>query len=180
MVYGAIQQHSGLIDVVSEPGAGTVFNLYLPTTESKPAREQKQPESPMLSSENSRGMVLIAEDEKQLQMLTTQILESKGFETICADNGEEAVKMFESQRDQIKLVLLDLVMPKMGGGEAYDRIRLIRPDIPVIFQTGNNPDSININQWTKLGFPVLRKPYSMKELLTAVDKLLAKNAQAAC
>lgn len=104
MVYGAIQQHSGLIDVSSEPGAGTAFNLYLPTAESKPAPEEKQPAAPGFPPGNSRGTVLIAEDEKQLQMLTAQILESKGFETICAANGEEAVKLFESQRDQIKLV----------------------------------------------------------------------------
>ena len=125
------------------------------------------------------SFVLIAEDEKQLQMLTAQILESNGFETICADNGEDAVMLFESQRDRIKLVVLDLVMPQMGGWEAYDRIRLIRPDIPVIFQTGHNPDSVKIDQWAKQGLPVLRKPYSMRELLAAVDKLLAKNAQAA-
>lgn len=175
MVYGVIQQQSGLIDVSSQPGGGTSFHLYLPEAE-QPVKSADTAHEDSEKPKGERGTILVAEDELQLRLLTERILETNGFSTISAQDGEEAVRLFESAKQDIKLVLLDLIMPKMGGRKAYDRIRAISSDVPVIFQTGHNPEASDSEFLTQQRLPLLRKPYSMRSLMAIVDKLLLDSA----
>ena len=169
MVYGVIQQQAGLIDVSSKPGSGTAFHIYFPAlTDATGGSAEKDAED----AAPTMGTILVVEDQRQLQQLTAQILENNDFKVINGFNGEEAVQLFEANKAEISMVLLDLVMPKLGGRQAYERIRELCPEVPVLFQTGYDPSEDDWRFLSDHGLKLLRKPYSMRDLLTAVRELL--------
>ncbi len=168
LVYGLIEQQGGLIDVESEPGRGTEFQIYLPAAQGKAPSPKAEIVHPQ---EAGGGTILVAEDERQVQQLTAQMLENKGYKVFSAFDGEQAVKLFESHARTIDFVLLDLVMPKIGGREVFQRIRTIQPDVPVLFQTGYGLRSADADFMTAQGLRVLRKPYTESELLRALHDL---------
>ncbi len=170
MVYGVIQQQSGLIDVSSKPGAGTAFHIYFPALTDAPGGSA---ENDVEATAPTKGTILVVEDQRQLQELTAQILENNDFKVINAFNGEEAAQLFEANKAEISMVLLDLVMPKLGGRQAYERIRELSPEVPVLFQTGYDPSEDDWRFLADYGLKLLRKPYSMHDLLAAVRELLA-------
>jgi CheY-like chemotaxis protein len=112
--------------------------------------------------------ILIAEDDPDILELTSMMLESAGFQTICANNGRIALERFTEHQADIQLVLLDLIMPELGGREAAESIRLLNKDIGILFVTAYVPDEATDN----LREPVLRKPYRMDSLLESVASLL--------
>ncbi len=174
-VYGLVQQHDGIIHVYSEPGKGTSFKIYLPTT-SIPQQEKKVEESeyPELTGSET---ILIAEDEPAVRAVSIRILERAGYNVISAENGEEALNLFMENIDKIDLVILDIIMPVMGGKEVYEKIKKLKPDTPVLFTSGYSENSIHTNFVIHEGYQILQKPYGRLEILKEVRKILDKKKQ---
>ncbi len=170
MVYGTIQQHEGAIQVASEPGKGTTFEIYLPIqhTEARTATERREPR-PARESE----LILIAEDERVVCDVAARILQKAGYETIQAKDGEQAVRLLAERGKDIALALLDVVMPKMSGREVYRHIRETCPHVKAMFCTGYDPEA------HQTGFikddenvVLIEKPFSSATLLETVQELL--------
>ena len=110
MVHGIVQQHDGVIEVLSEPGIGSTFNIFLPKADSQVATKQV----PVVSdSPGGSETILVAEDAEDVLFLLSKMLESKGYRVLTAKDGEEAMSVFKANADRIDLVMLDMVMPKL-------------------------------------------------------------------
>ncbi|RQW83917.1 MAG: response regulator [Geobacter sp.] len=189
MVYGIIDQHKGYIDVHSELGKGTTFSIYLPmiaeseTQQTKEGCHSPHPESGSRDSDTDKRscqrtlaqlyptgteMVLVAEDDHSVRTLTKNLLRENGYSIIEAVNGEDAINRFMDHAGEIQLLLLDVIMPKKNGWEAYDIIRRVRPDIRVIFMSGHTADVFQQRAIPDEGMNVLAKPISPGDLLRGI------------
>lgn len=170
IVYGIIKQHKGFIEATSEIGKGTLFKILLPLS-GKPASEQQvdvDAPGPRRGSET----ILIAEDEAPLRELMRIILESFGYTVLAAEDGEEAVRMFLEHRDRIRLVILDLVMPKKNGKDAADEMKKAQPGVRTLYMSGYSEDTFKKQGVGEEGLVFVQKPVSPKVLLTKIRELL--------
>jgi PAS domain S-box-containing protein len=169
MVYGLVQQHKGYIDVHSEPGKGTTFRIYIPAIETSPVGETRS----TVTSRPPEGTetILLAEDDGALRRLSQTVLQEHGYRVIAAENGEEAIRRFFENRDAVQLLLLDIVMPRRSGKEAYGEIKKIRPDIRVLFVSGY-ADMADQEGILEEGLDFVSKPVSPKVLLEKVREVL--------
>ncbi|MGL1904226.1 MAG: PAS domain S-box protein [Fibrobacterales bacterium] len=129
-VYGTILDHFGAITVYSEVNTGTVFHLYLPTTKTTSNTIEQE------TVISGTGTVLVIDDEELIRITAGVLLESLGYEVICAENGQKGVEVFSEKHNEIDLIILDMIMPVMGGREAFLKLREINPKIPVIISSG--------------------------------------------
>jgi PAS domain S-box-containing protein len=167
-VYGIVKAHGGYIDVESEPDQGTVFYIYLPaTSETVPASETGVPEAL-----KGNEMVLLVEDEEMVLDISQQILKELGYQVLSARDGEEALKVYQANRDRIDIVLLDLVMPGVGGGEAFDRLRAINPDLKVLLSSGYNLDGQAKEILARGCNGFIQKPFDLKQLSNKIREIL--------
>jgi DNA-binding response OmpR family regulator len=116
--------------------------------------------------------ILIAEDHEGLRELARETLTNLGYDILLANHGEEAVRVFQANRDRIDLLLLDVVLPKINGPEAYARICAEKQDVPVIFTTGYCPEMELLHSAQELGLTVMQKPYVPSELARRVRETL--------
>jgi PAS domain S-box-containing protein len=130
--YGIIKGHGGYIDVNSVKGHGTTFNVYLPATE-EVEEEKEFPASRLLHGQET---VLLVDDEEMVIDVGMQMLKKLGYEVLIARGGREALELCNKNRDEIDMVLLDMIMPDMGGSETYDRMRGINPNLKVLLSSG--------------------------------------------
>jgi PAS domain S-box-containing protein len=169
MVFGIIKQHHGFVTCYSEPGIGSTLNIYLPLqqgmTEQKIMPDVIQPVS---GSET----ILLAEDEEMVRTVNRIILEEAGYRVIEAVNGCNAVQQYMDHRNEIKLLLFDLIMPKKNGIAAYHAIQEVTPQIRVIFTSGYAADIANLQELSALGFECIAKPVQPAELLNKVRAVL--------
>ncbi|MBI5098052.1 MAG: PAS domain-containing protein [Nitrospirae bacterium] len=170
IVYGIIKQHNGYIFCESKPGKGTTFKIYLPIIKAEVVKTQLE-EIP--DAAGTAYTVLLAEDEFVVRKLTKQVLEEFGYKVIEAVDGEDAVNKFIANKDDIELLMFDIIMPKMSGKEAYDRIKKITPDIKMILTSGYPADFINKDEIIKEGIHFMAKPVSPARLLKKVREALA-------
>jgi CheY-like chemotaxis protein len=155
MVYGILKQNEGFINVYSEPGKGTTFRIYLPLIKAAAVEGKKA-----VDAEYPKGgteTILMAEDDPSLRKLTALILEQGGYKLITANNGEEAVEKFMENKDKIQLLLLDVIMPKKNGRDAYDEIRKVMPKVPVLFASGYSPDMLHDKALIEKGVAMIYK-----------------------
>lgn len=162
VVYGIIQQHEGLVQVYSEPGVGTTFKVYFPTVErlASTIGVSLEPVAP-----RGNGTVLLAEDEAGVRDIAMKLLERAGYDVIAAENGEEAVALFRRHSNRISLLIFDVVMPRMGGFQAYEEIAKTHPHLPTLFCSGYSGATLNHNGDIPHGTHFLHKPYSYEQLL---------------
>ena len=172
-VYGIVRQHEGMIDVHSEPGRGTTFEVYWPVT--SPAADGSKEEIET-SMEGGDETILLAEDEGMVRRMARTILERAGYTVLTARTGLEAVKLFEEEDGEVDLAILDVVMPELGGREAHDRIRARRPNVKVLFASGYSENAIHSNFILDRGFNLIQKPFTRRDLLRAVRKILDREA----
>lgn len=169
IVYGIIKQHNGYINVYSELGKGTTFKVYLPLVHAEAL--PKIEEEPVASLSGTET-ILIAEDEEPVRSLYKEALEAYGYEIIDAEDGEAAVRKFIENQDRIKLLVLDVVMPKKNGKEAYEEIKAIRPDIKALFTSGYTENVIHKKGILDYSYNFLRKPVSPNVLLKKIREVL--------
>jgi CheY-like chemotaxis protein len=132
-VYGIVKSHGGSIQVLSSKGKGATFILFLPASERKPITDAERPEKIPLGTET----LLLIDDEKCVLEVTQEMLESMGYRVLTATSGQEAVEVFRQKKDEIDLVILDMVMPGMNGRIALDQMRQLDKDVSVLLSTGN-------------------------------------------
>ncbi|MBU1105542.1 MAG: response regulator [Candidatus Riflebacteria bacterium] len=171
MAYGVVKSHAGAINVYSEVGVGTVFHVYLPLA---PHADIKSIEDmPVI---RGSGKILLVDDEEMLRSLGQTILESLGYEVIVAADGREAVEVFEKAADEIELVILDMIMPTMGGKETLVRLKELKPDCKVIVSSGFAKED-ELSEMEKIGIcSFLRKPFRIAEMSQMIAKVIGNVA----
>lgn len=172
VVYGIIKHHDGYITVHSKPGWGTTFMVHLPLTASTAPgiTRDSAHEAPVRGSET----ILFAEDDEAVRTMVESLLDSFGYEVIAAVDGEDAVQKFCENRERIKLLLFDVLMPKKSGAEAYDEIIAIKPGVKVIFASGYANEAVHQKAQTDNNVVSITKPYLPSNLLTIVRNVLDK------
>ncbi len=172
IVYGALKQAGGWIVVHSTPESGARFDLFLPRCLESAARI---PESHPPRLQEGRGTILVVEDEPVVQRVVTSILLRSGYEVLVARDGAEALEILKARIDAVDLVLTDMTMPGMTAQEVVDGLRLLKPDVPILLNSGNAAGS-NVKQMLDDGLiqGFLAKPYDVRQLREAVARLLAR------
>jgi CheY-like chemotaxis protein len=173
-VYGIMQQHEGLIQVDSEVGRGTLVRVFFPGAEQPSETAESRADASPVSG--AGRTVLLAEDERQVRELATRVLERAGYHVIATVDGEEALRAYEEHAGDIDLALLDLVMPKMGGGAVRDRLRAMRADLPILVATGYGRDQLSRAFVPAAQERLLNKPWTSQQLLSAIEQLLERPA----
>jgi PAS domain S-box-containing protein len=166
--YGIIKNHGGAINVYSKKGEGATFGIYLPASEKKAVREEKA------VGEVSKGeeTILLVDDEEMIIDIGEKILKKLGYNVMAARCGEEAIGLYKKHQDKIDMVVLDMVMPFMDGGETYDRLKRINPNIKALLSSGYsvNGQAREILERGCNGF--IQKPFNMWELSQAIRRIL--------
>ncbi len=171
MVYSIIKQHSGYIYVNSQKGIGSEFQIYLPAVKEK-AEIIEIGENEDFELTKGEGLILIVDDEEILRITVKSILEEVGYSTIMAVNGKEAIQIYEERKNEISLVLLDMVMPIMSGKDTFIELRRINPNCKIILSSGFKKDE-RVQAIINLGVNAfLQKPYGFKDLVNLVQKVL--------
>jgi PAS domain S-box-containing protein len=170
IVYGVVEQHDGFIHVYSEPQTGTTFRIYIPLIGNEPADAEDNTVS--TPPRGGTETILVAEDEPAVRSLVSEILAGYGYRVILAEDGADAVAQFTANRDSVRLILMDMIMPKMRGREAYGEIRKIDPDVKVIYTSGYSMDLIQNQAEVGEEAELIMKPVQPFELLRKVRELL--------
>jgi signal transduction histidine kinase/ActR/RegA family two-component response regulator len=170
MVYGIIKQHNGYVNVYSEPSRGTTFRLYLPLIRSEACKAEHKAVAPVLA--RGTETILVIEDDARVRQFSRTALESFGYRVIEAVDGEDALRRFEEHKDDVELLLLDVIMPKKNGREVYNEIKKMRPGIKVIFSSGYTGEILADKGIIKEKMSFISKPMSPHELLSIVRETL--------
>ncbi len=173
-VYGAVKQNKGFINVYSEPGQGTTFNIYLPrhTVHGATLLEPAAAEAAMGHGE----IVLLVEDEPTLLEMTREILEFNNYVVLPANSPFEALRIATEHPGVIHLLMTDVVMPGMNGRDLAEKIRPLRPEMKCLFMSGYTADIIAHNGVLDTGVHFIQKPYTLQALATKVHELLGSDA----
>ena len=169
VVKGIVEQHGGWITCQSEPGKGTVFRVYFPVIEAAPAVRKP---APLADTFTGMARILLVDDEEHVRDLGKRILEHAGYMVIIAGNGKEAVEIYSREQADIALVVLDLVMPEMGGEQCLDELIKINPHVKVIISTGRSLDSQERLHLGSLARGFVNKPYEVAQMTQAVKGVL--------
>ena len=169
--YGIIKNHGGFINVYSEKGRGTAFTVYLPASKNSACIE-KDVREPVIQGS---GTVLLVDDEQMILDVGGQMLEKLGYQVLTAPNGEEAIKLFEHHKDHIVLVILDMIMPVMGGSDTFDKLKSMHPSIKVLLSSGYAVDgqASDILKRGCNGF--IQKPFNLEQLSKKTNEVLHLN-----
>jgi two-component system cell cycle sensor histidine kinase/response regulator CckA len=174
MVHGIVSQHAGFVTVDSQVGHGATLTVFLPEvapakiTVAAPLGLAKQPE---------RARILIAEDEPMVRRLIANLLRRAGHAVVEAENGARALRIVQTTPEPFDLLILDAVMPEMGGKECYERIHALQPKLPAIFSSGYSADMLPSGFLREHGLRLIAKPYDGKTLLEAVEQTVVRSRQ---
>jgi nitrogen-specific signal transduction histidine kinase/CheY-like chemotaxis protein len=167
VAYGIIRQHSGFIDVYSSLNVGTTFNCYIPSIEEEGMDDHSVPEKAIARGE---GLILVVDDEPLMRDVARSILHEFGYTALLAEDGEEALAIFRERHGDIKMVLLDIIMPKISGREVCVEMKKIDPDVKVLFASGfSRNDRLDAGEGLE-DTHFIQKPYTIKGLVEAVHK----------
>ncbi len=166
-VYGTITQHHGAIFVESVLNKGTTFKVYLPLADVKETLQEKK-----MKYITGSGTILIVDDEYIIQVMAKAILENLGYTVLIASNGLEAIDVYKQNSDQIKLVILDMVMPEMNGKECFAKLKKVDPMVKVILSSGFTQEE-DLTDMKNLGLNgFIRKPYNTSDISHLINEVL--------
>lgn len=167
IVHSIVTSYGGHINVYSEPGLGTRFTLYFPVSSAQTTVPQEVTEDLRGS-----GTILVIDDETNVQEVCKDILQPLGYRVLVAGGGSEGIQIFKEMQDRIAAVVLDMIMPRMGGSEVFEILKTIRPDVRVIFCSGYSREGLTvIQELVKQGAAsFVEKPFSRLALGRAVKR----------
>jgi len=166
MVYGSVSMHGGAVEIASSPD-GTTVQVYLPQLLSERPSETPGTEGSII---HGHGETILLVDDNEMVLATgSELLKELGFRVLTAKNGFEAVETYHKHRHSVDMLILDVVMPGMGGIDALEKIREINPDVRVMFATGYDKLRTNAEDISEL---VISKPFSIKDLTRAIRQTL--------
>ncbi len=171
-VYGVVKQSGGFIWVESSPGAGTTFEIYLPRATEKKSKTEAAAKPAVIP--RGSETILVVEDEAGVRELACQFLRVKGYTVLEAEGSQEALAIARSHNGPIHLLLSDMVMPKMSGGELAVQLNVMRPEMRVAFMSGYSEFSRGDIGKEFPDAPVLQKPFSPASLVEIVRAGLAR------
>jgi PAS domain S-box-containing protein len=167
-VYGTIKAHNGYINVDSKKGLGTTFKIYLPASEIKLRKAVKIPEELIKGT----GTVLMVDDEEVIIEVGRELLGAIGYKVLTAIDGKEAIEIYKKNMDKIDIVLLDMIMPDMGGGKVFDIIKKINPDAKVLLISGYSLDNQAAEILNRGCDGFMQKPFNLNELSGKIRKII--------
>lgn len=174
-VYGIVKSHNGLIHLYSEPGNGTAFKIYIPVTE-EPSISLNEHESAIQHTVGNKETILFAEDDEPVRRMTVKILEGANYQVLAAENGVQAIELFDLHSQKIDIAIMDVVMPRMGGDKAMEHIRKTRPELPIIFLTGYSRGMLPATILSQTNYYTLQKPVSRSALLAKIREVLSADS----
>jgi len=166
--YGIIKNHGGYINVYSEEGKGTTFTIYLPAWGKQLSQEEPLSEKVVKGA----GRVLLVDDEEMVLEIGEELLRALGYDVVTARNGRDALKVYGKERNTIDLIILDMIMPAMGGGEVYDQLKQINPRVKVLLSSGYSIDgpATEILKRGCNGF--VQKPFDLRGLSQKIREIV--------
>ena len=170
-VYGIIKNHGGFISVDSEKGKGTTFTIYLPATEKDIRKRKNDPNQILLEGSET---ILLVDDEKIILDVGREILENMGYRVIVADSGKKAIEVYMENRDQIDMIILDAIMPQMGGNETYEKLKEINPQLKILLSSGYGINDQAVQILAKVCDGFIQKPFNMEDLSKITRAVLDK------
>jgi CheY-like chemotaxis protein len=166
--YGIIKNHDGIINVYSEKGEGTTFDIYLPASDKRVSGGKKPTGEIIEGSE----MILLVDDEDMILTVGEQILDRLGYKVIIAKGGEEAIELYKVNQEKIDMVILDMIMPDVDGKMAYEKLREINPDIKVLLSSGYSITGQAQEILDKGCNGFIQKPFNLKDLSLKLRDIL--------
>ena len=168
--YGIIKNHDGIITAESTREQGTTLHIYLPASEKEVIGEIQDDQNILTGS----GTILLVDDEEMIIEVGVQILKKLGYEVLTARHGKEAVEVYRQNRQKIAMVILDLIMPEMGGGETYDRLTEIDPHVKALLSSGYSLDGQATEILNRGCDGFIQKPFNLKELSEKLGQIISK------
>jgi PAS domain S-box-containing protein len=169
-IYGIVKQNKGFVNVCSEPGQGTTFNIYLPRHFGKTTENRTK--DPAKVDEGGNETILLVEDEPSILSMTTTMLERLGYTVVAAANPGEAIRLAREHAGSIDLLMTDVVMPEMNGRDLAKSIRLSYPDIKRLFMSGYTADVIAHHGVLDEGVHFIQKPFSKNDLSLKIGEIM--------
>ena len=167
-VYGIIKTHKGYIEIESQPGQGTVIQIFLPSSD----KNITTPKKPKDQLAKGKEKVLFVDDEPMLLEVGAEMLEMIGYHVLSASSGQKAIEIFEHAKDEIDIVLFDMIMPEMNGGELFDKLKEIQPDVKTILSSGYSIDGQAQQIMVRGCNGFIQKPFDVKSLSRKIRDVL--------
>ncbi len=171
MAYGIIKNHRGHLTCSSSPGTGTTFMVYLPAIEAKIEMETEAPAIPIVKGEGET--ILVVDDEEFLRDLATDMLSANGYNVLTAVSGEEGLALYKERHDAISLIILDLIMPGMGGKQSIVEILKINPNAKILISSGYTVDDPKSDQVLNKAKGFIHKPYNFSQMLQTIRSVIS-------
>jgi len=173
MAYGIIERHGGALEVSSTLGVGTEFSVFLPCVEVQAIEPMNQTRQKLIHGHGQ--WVLLADDEKIVRDMGQRLLERLEYNVLVAEDGLKALDIFKEHQEKIDLVILDLVMPRMGGSVAAKHMRALQANLPIMFVTGYDLNTTLVDVQEIQGIEILSKPYRVDDFSQIVRRMIAGN-----
>ncbi|MBD3219986.1 response regulator [bacterium] len=172
-VYGCVINHGGILDVATVAGDGSTFTILLPRT----ARALDQRDRPAQPAVSGEGRIMIVDDEEVVRALAERALARYGYEVISCEDGIEAIERLRKEREEIDLVILDLVMPRLSGEQTFDELRRLDPGVPILIASGFTQDAAVQGLIHRGAAGFLAKPFQLAHLARTVDQTIRQHAR---